>query len=266
MSRNGFSKQIKMIRSFLTIVDAQTIVISVLTVFATYLCGRFGFYADLPTGLIAIAIVFPIVFTINSAYKRREEALKYFASLKAHAIALFFAHRDWVKDDPSHAARARDLTEKLLKRIREYLVSSDNRDNKLIAIYSVISDFSLSHEMLRNANVQATEISRANQYLRTVIVDFERMRNISLYRTPIPLRAYCQIFLNLFPILFAPYFANICHETYSLLGYGLALLYSVVLVSLDNIQEDLEDPYDGIGEDDVNLNVEEEYVRLMKNG
>ena len=34
----------------------------------------------LPTGLIGIAIVFPIVFSINAAYHRREEALGYFAA------------------------------------------------------------------------------------------------------------------------------------------------------------------------------------------
>ena len=33
---------------------------------------------------------------------------------------------------------------------------------------------------------------------------------------------------------------------------------------LDNIQEDLENPYDAIGEDDVNLDILEEYVKIME--
>jgi hypothetical protein len=32
-----------------------------------------------------------------------------------------------------------------------------------------------------------------------------------------------------------------------------------VLLSLDNMQDQLEDPFDELGEDDINLNVVEEY-------
>lgn len=253
----------KVFLGFVKIIDAQTIIISILAIISTYLCNRYKFYADLPSGLIGIAIIFPIVFSINSAYKRREEALKYFGSLKAHTVALFYAHRDWVADDNGHSKRAKELIEKLLNRVREYFLATEDKGQKLNEVYAVFSEFSLSHEMLRTANVPANEISRANQYLRAIIIEFERMRNIFLYRTPISLRAYSQVFLNIFPILFAPYFANICHESYKVVGYGIAILYSIILVSLDNIQEDLENPYDEIGEDDVKLDITEEYMELL---
>ena len=97
-----------------------------------------------------------------------------------------------------------------------------------------------------------------------MIIEFEKMRNILLYRTPISLRAYSQIFLNIFPVLFGPYFAKLCNDSYQAVGYGVAVIYSVVLVSLDNIQEDLENPFDGVGDDDVNLDVAEQYSALLK--
>ena len=37
-------------------------------------------------------------------------------------------------------------------------------------------------------------------------------------------------------------------------GIAIAILYSLVLTILDNIQEDLEDPFDGVGTDDIRLN------------
>jgi hypothetical protein len=46
-------------------------------------------------------------------------------------------------------------------------------------------------------------------------------------------------------------------------GYGVAIIYSIVLVSLDNIQEDLENPFDREGEDDVDLDVAEQYRLLL---
>jgi predicted membrane chloride channel (bestrophin family) len=252
------------IKNFSKIIDSQTVVITLLAILSTYLCDRFGFYADLPSGLIGIAIIFPIVFSINSAYKRREEALKYFASLRAHAIAIYYAHRDWVPENPEHANRIRQLIKSLLESVKEYFFApTENEQEKFNMVYKKFSEFSLSHEQLRKEDVPANEISRVNQYLRAIIIDFEKMRNIFLYRTPISLRAYSQIFLNIFPILYAPYFANLCSKSYPLVGYCVAVTYSIVLVSLDNIQEDLESPYDEVGTDDVNLDVIDEYMGIM---
>ena len=254
----------KIIKNFSKIIDSQTVIITLLAIISTYLCNRFGFYADLPSGLIGVAIIFPIVFSINSAYKRREEALKYFASLRGHAIAIFYAHRDWVLGYPEHALRMKKLISRLLETIKDYFSSAPEEEKeKFNLVYKEFSDFSLSHELLRKADVPTGEISRINQYLRAIMIDFEKMRNIFLYRTPVSLRAYSQIFLNIFPILYAPYFASLGNKSYEIIGYGVAIMYSIVLVSLDNIQEDLESPYDEIGADDVNLDVMDEYMQIM---
>ena len=100
----------KVLSAFFKIIDAQTVIVTLLAVASTFICNYFEFYADLPSGLIGIAIIFPIVFSINTAYKRREEVLKYFASLKAHAVAITYAHRDWVPGDTSHLTRAAQST------------------------------------------------------------------------------------------------------------------------------------------------------------
>jgi len=155
----------------------------------------------------------------------------------------------------------------LLGTIKDYFLSAPEREReKFNLVYKEFSEISLSHERLRRADVPANEISRVNQYLRAIIIDFEKMRNIFLYRTPVSLRAYSQIFLNIFPILYAPYFASLCNKSYEIVGYGVAVVYSIVLVSLDNIQEDLESPYDEIGADDVNLDVIDEFSRIMDLG
>ena len=94
-----------------------------------------------------------------------------------------------------------------------------------------------------------------------MMIDYERMRNIATYRTPVTLRAYSSVFLNLFPIAFGPYFASLCvkSESFPAVGYMVAVLYSLVLVTLDNLQEDLEDPFDDVGADDIKLDVVEDY-------
>ena len=91
------------------------------------------------------------------------------------------------------------------------------------------------------------------------------MRNILLYRTPISLRAYSHFFLNVFPILFGPYFAHLVKDSNQAIGYVVAVIYSLVLVSLDNIQEDLENPFDLNGADDIRLDVAVDPLSVFDN-
>ena len=252
------------IKQFSKIVDYHTWFITALALVIVYICRRLDFVADLPTTLIGIAVVFPLVFSINSAYKRREDALSAFASLKAHGVALVLAHRDWPGGENRHDERARDLLHGLLTAVSHHFTSNGrNPDQTRQKIYAIFSDFSRSHEQLRAAGVPANEISRANQYLRQLILEFERMNNIASYRTPLALRAYSRLFLNLFPLLFGPYFASIAYPEYPLAGYVVAMIYSLVLVSLDNIQDHLENPFDGVGTDDLRLDVADEYQQLI---
>ncbi|MEE9170138.1 MAG: hypothetical protein V3U73_10250, partial [bacterium] len=167
------------IKNFLKLLDWQTAIVILLSVVATYLCIRFDIVIELPTGLIGIAIVFPIVFSINAAYRRREEALRAFASLKAHAVALFYAHRDWVPGDSSeHQKRFKELIKSLLESIRKSFTSDAEKEADFQQIYKVFSQMSDSMEKLRAAQVSGSEISRANQYLRSIIIEYEKMRNI----------------------------------------------------------------------------------------
>lgn len=266
MVRSGTlqSPAMRTLKSFARIVDAQTLVVTLLALISTWACLRFGFEAELPSALIGIAVIFPIVFSINSAYKRREEALSYLADAKGHALAMAWAHRDWTGRDEASERRGRELVVALFTALRDYFQSgrggdAEHRD----AIYGLFSRLSESHEALRDAGVPGNEVSRVNQYLRAVIIDFERMRNILEYRTPQALRAYSRVFLNSFPVLYGPYFASLANESMPVVGYLVALIYSLVLVSLDNIQEALENPYGTVDEDDVAVDLADEVRHLL---
>jgi predicted membrane chloride channel (bestrophin family) len=257
-------------RDFLRILDLHALLVTLLALASTYLCLRFKWTADIPTNLIGLAVVFPIVFSINAAYKRREEALGFHGSIKAHSIALYYAHRDWAPAakgaGSEHAARVRALVEELLAAVRADLSVSGRRPETLAKVFAVFSKLSASHEELRKENLGVSEVSRANQYLGKMMVDFERMRAIAIYRTPIALRAYSRVFLNAFPIAFGPYFAFLSTDsaTFPWVGYLVAVLYSLVLVCLDDLQEHLEDPYDEVGTDDLKLDVVDEYRPFLE--
>lgn len=257
----------KKIMNFIKVIDYHTIIVTALAVGSTYLCRRYQLAANIPTGLIGIAIVFPIVFSINAAYRRREEALKYFASLKAHAVAVCFAHRDWIPDkdkQTEHFSRSQRLYRNLLEALNGYFTAPPEMEKEMFKrVFKIFSGYSHSIEELRRAGMAGNEVSRANQYVRAMMIEFERMKNIQAYRTPISLRAYSFIFLNSFPILFGPYFAYLAEQYNSIAGYAVAVMYSIVLVSLDNIQEGLENPYDLTGADDIRLDESDDSLPLL---
>jgi predicted membrane chloride channel (bestrophin family) len=51
--------------------DFQMLIVAVLALLTTFLCRTYGLIAELPIDLVGIAVVFPLVFSINSAYRRR---------------------------------------------------------------------------------------------------------------------------------------------------------------------------------------------------
>jgi predicted membrane chloride channel (bestrophin family) len=252
------------LRDFGKILDWHTGVVVVLAMLATYLSRRFSFIIDLPTNLIGIAVIFPLVFSINSAYKQRQNALVAFAGIKAHTAALYWAHRDWLPKKQMEV-EGKQLLQALMTAIANHLSSANEMDyhSGRGQVYQVFSEYSRSHEQMRMAGVPANEISRANQYLKNIAVDFEKMDNILYYRTPVALRAYSRLFLNLFPILFAPFFAQYGLPEHPSIGYWVAICYTLVLVSLDNIQDDLENPFDGVGADDLQVEIAGIYTQTV---
>jgi len=250
-----------------TVVNLQSLIVAGLSVSITLLCRHFGIVADIPTSLIGIAVVFPIVFSIQAAYRRREEGLRFFSSMKSHAMALFFAHRDWLpKPEPHQPARLREHCTGLFHAIGEDLLPAGRSDSTRARVYGHFSALSRLHEELRAAAVTPSEVSRANQYLSRVMLEYEMARNISMYRTPRALRAYSRFFLNVFPIAFAPSFALLSdnHPGLPWVGPFVAVLYTIVLVTLDHIQEELEDPFDGLGDDDINLDLTNSFVPISE--
>jgi predicted membrane chloride channel (bestrophin family) len=241
------------------------VVVTVLAVLSTHVALTLGLSAEMPADIISVAVIFPIVFSIHAAYTRREEALRYLASLRSHAAALYVAHRDWQRegDDGGHAARGRRQIVECLDAVQAYLRNAGRAGTGTRqAVYARFSVMSGSLEELRRSGLSDTEVSRANQYLRSMIADYELLANIAVYRTPVPLRAYSHVFLNTFPVLVGPHFAYISEAYYVGVGYAVAVLYSLVLVSLDNIKEELEDPFDARGPDDVELQDAREFDQI----
>jgi hypothetical protein len=256
----------KILRSLKLIINYKTWIITGLSVLSSYLCFHLGLTAKFPDMLVGVAIVFPVVFSIGSAYTRRETALQRFSDFKGHAIALYYASRDWsTEKDHDLSSKAKALMLEMLVTMKDMFKSSDHAvwDNDEKKIYELFSKLSGLTMEFRKHGVQSGEISRVSQYVSKMIIAFDNMRIIHRYRTPITLRAYSKVFIYSFPIIYGPYFASTFHDFSAQLEYVMPIMYSFILVSLDNIQDQLENPFDEVGEDDIEIETDETAMHLI---
>lgn len=246
------------------VIDAKSLLVSGLAVASTWACLRYGITANFPLTLIATAIVFPIVFAIGHAFKRRESALDDYGIIKAHGRAIYFAARDWLPErDDARLRRIEAILGHLLAGCRDMFKSPLHEmpvhEREIYVAFSELSDFV---KQMRKEGLASGECSRCNQYISKMIVSFEQIKHIYQYRTPRTLNAFSDFFIVVLPVLYGPYFAHEAEEYSMALVYVMPVLFSIILVGLSNIQEHLEDPFDQIGEDDVAINAEK-FVALL---
>lgn len=246
------------------VINGKAILVAALAVASMLLCRHYGLMANFPLTLIATAVVFPIVFSINSAYKRRESALAAYGGVKAQGRAIYFAARDWLEDsDAETLAHIQRLLGDLLIDCRTlFHTPADRMQAEEDAVYRRFSDLSLFIKDLRRQGLASGEVSRCNQYLSKMLFSFESLKHIYQYRTPVTLRSYSRIFIFILPILYGPYFVKIAQDYSHGLEFLMPILFALILVGLDNIQDHLENPFDQVGEDDIIINAEKFIARL----
>ena len=230
------------------------IIIETIVVFFLY--QYFDINVDVDFFIFSIAIVFPLVFSITSAYQRRQDAIMEFSVFRNKIIDvsnLLYAVDGIKKEDYNKIFQS-------LLRIQniflEYLIhKNDTRSYFQIRqqrkeIFKVI----ISYKELFNEREKDSIISVKNE----MFLSMEKLNGIKVHNTPISLRRYCLIFIYISPFLFNT--KLISGEQFQLsLGFDFpmsvlfAVLISFILMALYNIQDYIENPFDQKGLDDLKI-------------
>ena len=247
----------ELISHFFYAISIRTFLIIATSIGATASCEYFSIVGDMPTSLIGLAVVFPLVFSINASFQRRDEALQHYGTINANLASLYFAHKSWITSPQKIDGRGEEIMKlaiSFLKILKDDLTNEKSPPEMKSEIYNIFENFSKKNEIFLRKNMLDTHAT-VSSWLNQIMQSYEVLSNISDYRTPKALRAYSKVFLNLFPVIFAPYFANLNQEI-SYMGYLVAFIYSVVLVMLSNIQDNVENPFDNRRLDDIDLDRE----------
>ena len=248
-------------KSFLHNFNFMVLIQMVIAVVAVYISKYFNLTFDVNVNLFVSPIVFPLAFSINTDFQRREKVLDDLANFKAAGMSWFFCMRDWrpvAQLDIFWMKAVHQKLKSMLFYMREYLLTDKSYRRKIIleAMYEDFSDVNQLIESVRTSKLPLNSalISRCQILLNSLCLAFERLRVIREYRSPRSIRAFNKVLIFFLPIILSPYFVLIGKQKKNEWSpYYISILVAFVFSSLQGVHDKLDNPFDGMSEDDINL-------------
>jgi len=229
------------VRTFLAVVISQI---------AAFLAIRYQIKFNLNLMLFGLAVGFPVHFTIQAAFKRREKALEYFSAFKGGLMTLFYSIQ--LSDDMAPEKRMQGTN--ILKEISDQLT---HQLETRVANHELIQR--KLNEMSVFIETNQKDLSKRNavkmvRYLGNVSETTVYLTSLVHHRTMAGMRFYSAFFILIFPLVQAPILLHRLegHIPYWLI-YIFVCLTSLILVTLNNFQKMIEYPFDPGGMDNIRM-------------
>ncbi|XP_065176506.1 uncharacterized protein LOC135806272 [Sycon ciliatum] len=257
-------------KSFLKGLSVALPVQVLLGVVCIYLCLRYDVMFDCQMSLFVAPVVFPLAFSINACYQRRDKVLDDLSMFKGAAVIIFYCHRDWAipsgYEQRDFCHRTMKLLTRLIKLIQVYLRIEKGAHRRAVLkdIDHCFSGIAGITEEIRGSDLPASGplCTRLIHSHNQMCWSFERLRVVREYRTPRTIRAFTKLIIFLLPLLLSPYFTfQADNAKANWVAYYLSVMVTVLYGSLQTLQDNLDDPFDGIGEDDIELDTLDEWTR-----
>jgi len=237
---------------YLSIINHRTLITLLLSFALPFFAYKFRIVYNIDLTLISIAIIFPLVFAIRGAFRRREKALEHLSLYRGalRTIEYFFVNSPNLSDEAKEKSKKLliELCDSFLDHLSQSDTNTKNIDEKTEAIFAFVRE--------NEENIQGGTRQKIFRFIRDVHIAQENLLAIHTHRTPISLKAYCLIFIYLFPVIYTPAVVNkigldaVGSEP---LTYFIVMLSEFILISLYNIQDQMEYPFDKDGLDDIKL-------------
>jgi predicted membrane chloride channel (bestrophin family) len=231
------------------------ILVETLVIFFVYKAYQVNVEVDF--FIFSIAIVFPLVFSITSAYQRRQDSIIEFSKFRNKIIDvsnLMYAVNGFKKEDYN---KIFNVLLNIQEEFLNYMINGNDPEiydqirQKRKDLFKEI----VSYKELFNEREKDSIIGVKNE----MFLSMEKLNGIKLHNTPISLRRYCLIFIYISPLLFN---TKLISENQFQIYLGIdipvsvffSMLISFILMALYNIQDYIENPFDQKGLDDLKIN------------
>ena len=242
-------------KSVLSVLNYRIVIILIETVAVYVLYRSFNFKLSIDFTVLSIAIVFPIVFSITSAYQKRQDALYTFNSFRNKIIELsniYYSVDGTSNKDYSSLFKSLMQIQSL---VIKHLVNHTKKDIEKIRMSRKDLFFAIDNDKKHYNEREKDSIIRVkNEVFHSV----EKLFSIKHHPTPKSLRIYCLIFIYISPFIYNGQILFI-NDINTRLEDGVSLAISTligfVLMALYNVQEHIENPFDQEGMDDLNFDL-----------
>ncbi len=234
----------------LSLFNLRTFLVLLISQLATFLVIHYQIKYQFDFLLFGLAIGFPLAFSIQAAFRRRDRALEYFSMFKGSTLAIHYSFS--VSEDllPEKKIEIRSIlksmSDQLIRQLQERIKSYSPM---LEAVDKILEFIERNRETLSNRNVL-----RIIRYLRDVTESSTYLVSLVRHRTMIGLRVYSLAFILIFPVIQAPilnYKLGDLIPTWAF--YSLMALGSLLLITLSNFQKMIEYPFDSRGMDNIQI-------------
>ena len=180
---------------YLIIINFRTLITLFLSLIVPYIAYEFKVFYNIDLTLMSIAIIFPLVFTIRGAFRRREKALEHLSRFRASLLTVknYFHNSkmpDELKADSSQVLQ--ELNDALFGHLNTKNEDTSGYDIKLKAAFDFITT---NKESISNGTRE-----KIYRFFRDVMDSADNLIAIHSHRTPVSLKAYCLIFIYIFPV------------------------------------------------------------------
>ena len=197
-------------------------------------------------------MIFPLVFTIRGSFRRREKALEHLSQFRSALKTVHYfiiSHKELSEEHKNELTDIlAEISEKLMSHLKNSNHETKGLDETINKVYQFIID--------KNEFISRSLRDKVFRFMNDLHESVENLHAIHTHRTPISLKAYCKIFIYIFPLIYAPtIISNIGLDTPQWFTYFIVLITEFILISLYNVQDQLEYPFDDEGLDDIHLDV-----------
>jgi len=216
----------------------------------TFLSYKYHFSFNVDLTLLSIAIIFPLVFTIRGSFRRREKALEHLSEFRSTLKTLkyfFFSNKNLSED---YKNDIESIINEINTKVLDHLLDKKSNINELDKIINKLFIFISDNNEILPRSLK----DKLFRFMKDMHECVENLHAIHMHRTPISLKAYCKLFIYVFPAIYAPVVIyNLGELTPNWVAYFIVIITEFILISLYNIQNQLEFPFDKIGLDDIDL-------------
>lgn len=236
---------------YLIIINFRTLITLFLSLIVPYVAYEFKVFYNIDLTLMSIAIIFPLVFTIRGAFRRREKALEHLSRFRASLLTVKnYFHNSKMPDE------LKEESSQLLQELNDALFGHLNTKNEDTSGYDIKLQAAFDFVTTNKESISNGTREKIYRFFRDVMDSADNLIAIHSHRTPVSLKAYCLIFIYIFPVVYTPTIINkIGLENPSWLTFFIVVLSEFILISLYNIQDQMEHPFDDEGLDDIKFKI-----------